>query len=266
VQGEYASVLKVMSREGNTLSAAFRDAWDHGNLRTLVKREPQRATNAHISKICHCTRHDLMRYLSDTEQHNGYANRIIWICVRRSKCLPEGGQVPEADLVSLANQLSRVLEWSKSCGEMRRDEAAKSLWAAVYERLSTAQRGLLGAATSRAEAQVLRLSAIYAVLDCSSQIRVEHLRAALSLWDYAFASARHIFGDATGDPVADRIREALQGAGVDGMTRTQISSLLGRHFSADRITQALAQLHESGLADRQHVRGEGRPVEIWNAK
>lgn len=93
-------------------------------------------------------------------------------------------------------------------------------------------------------------------------MRVEHLQAALAVWDYAFASARHIFGDATGDPVADRIREALADSGPDGMTRTQLSHLFGRHVSSDRIGQALSQLAAMGVAARQITQTEGRPLEV----
>jgi Bifunctional DNA primase/polymerase, N-terminal len=267
IQPEYGSVLKIMAREGNTLSPLLRSAWDSGHLRTLVKHNPLKATGAHISVIGHITRLELLRYLSDTEQHNGFANRLLWCCVRRSKCLPEGGSVPEAEIVPLAQELTSVIEWARQKGdcETPRDETARGLWAAVYPRLSDGRTGLLGAATSRAEAQVLRLSAIYAVLDCSAVVRVEHLRAALAVWDYCFASARLIFRDATGDPVADRIREALTDACDTGLTRTQIRDLLGRHASADRIAQALAQLAALGIASHKTVSTEGRSIELWAA-
>lgn len=267
IQTEFASVLRIMAREGNALSPLLRSAWDSGNLRTLVKHDPQRATGAHISVIGHITRLELLRYLSDTEQHNGFANRLLWCAVRRSKYLPEGGRVPEAEMSALARQLCAVVEWAQRVDEIeiRRDDAARRLWAAVYPRLSEGSPGLLGAATSRAEAQVLRLAALYAVLDCSAIVRVEHLRAALAVWDYCFASARYIFGDATGDPIADRIREALQSAGAEGLTRTQIRDLLGRHASADRIAQALTQLAALGIASRQMVSTEGRSIELWLA-
>jgi hypothetical protein len=267
VQPEFASVLRVMGRDGNNLSPLLRSAWDSGNLRTLVKHDPLRATGAHISAVGHITRMELLRYLSDTEQHNGFANRLLWCCIKRSKVLPEGGRIPEADIATLADRLRAVIQWAREKGEMemRRDDAARGLWATVYPRLSGGLPGLLGAATSRAEAQVLRLSAVYAALDCSATVRVEHLRAALAVWDYCFASAWYIFGDATGDPVVDRIREALQNAGPDGMTRTQIRDLLGRHAPADRIAQALTQLAALGIASHQTVSTDGRSIEIWTA-
>jgi hypothetical protein len=56
-------VLKVMSREGNTLSPVIRSAWDDGNLRILTKTSPAHATDAHISIIGHITRGESRRNL-----------------------------------------------------------------------------------------------------------------------------------------------------------------------------------------------------------
>jgi protein gp37 len=151
VQSEFASVLKIMRRAGNTLSPLLRAAWDNGNLRTLVKSNPLKATNAHISIIGHITSPELLRNLSDGLT-NGFANRLLWCCIKRSKFLPEGGSVPEAEIASLSRRLRVVLEWAWSGGnfELRRDNAARDLWAAVYPSLSACVPGSLGAATRSA--------------------------------------------------------------------------------------------------------------------
>ena len=66
-----------------------------------------------------------------------------------------------------------------------------------------------------------------------------HLLAALAVWDYCEASARFIFGDALGDPVADEILRALRQAGEEGMTRTAIrENLFQRNMPARRIQRA----------------------------
>ena len=266
IQGEYAAVLRILSREGNNLSPILRSAWDGEDLRTLVKNSPLRASGAHISKIAHITRPELLKYLSETESHNGFANRLLFACVMRSKCLPEGS-VPIETMEQLSRRVSLAVEWArKEPRELRRDEDARALWAEVYAELSEGLPGLLGAATGRAEAQVLRLSAIFAVLDCSEVVRVEHLRAALAVWDYTFTSAAYIFGDATGDTVADRIREALKEAGPLGISRTAIRDLLQRHVNSKRIGQVLAQLQENGLAESRTEVTEGRSIEIWSAR
>ncbi len=118
----------------------------------------------------------------------------------------------------------------------------------------------------RAEAQVVRLASLYAVMDESYAVEQEHLEAALALWDYAEASALHIFGDATGDPVANQIVEALRAKGEEGMTRTDISHLFKRHKSAERTDGALALLLKSGRVRREREETKGRAAERWYAR
>ena len=141
---------------------------------------------------------------------------------------------------------------------------ARRLWNDRYPRLSHARAGLLGAATSRAEAQVLCLSAIYAALDSSPIVTTSHLEAALAVWDYCSASAALIFVPAAGDPVVDRIREALDAA-PDGLTRDQIRTLFQRHVRSDRIDAALEQLTTLGAITSQKSPGKGRPSTLWSA-
>lgn len=264
VETEFSSTLRVLRREGNTLSATVRQAWDTGHLRVLTKHAPARATDAHISVMGHITRDELLRHLEDTEAGNGFANRFLWLCVRRSKVLPEGGRLHEADLAPLISRLAEAVAFAADVGEIRRDDGAQRVWWVVYERLSEGKPGLFGAITARAEAQVMRLACIYALMDCSPVICQEHLLAALALWDYCEASVRYIFGDAQGDPVADTLLGALREA-PEGLSRTQISDLFGRHKSAGRISRALMSLEAISRARRVTEETCGRPMERWFA-
>ena len=267
VEGEFATALRVLGREGNILSAAVRNAWDTGDLRTLTKNSPAKATGAHISIIGHVTRDELLRYLGTTEAANGFANRFLWVCVRRSKVLPDGGRLHEVDMAPFVRRLRAAVEFARSVGELRRDEEARAIWHEVYPELSEGKPGLLGAVIARAEAQVMRLACLYAVLDMSTVVRREHLLAALAVWDYCEASARFIFGDALGDPVADEILRALRQAGEEGMTRTAIrENLFQRNMPARRIQRALSVLVEAGLVSVERVTDTGgRPAEIFRA-
>jgi len=260
---EFASVLRQFQRDGNTLSNLIRDAFDRGNLETLVKNNPAKATGAHISIIGHITRDELLRYLDSTEAANGLGNRILWFCVRRSKELPDGGEA--VDLTPFTRRLDDALHTARTIGQMRRDDEAHALWHREYGRLTEGKPGLLGAMVARAAPIVLRLSMIYALLDGSAVIRVPHLQAALAIWEYAEASAHWIFGDALGDPVADEILRALRAA-PSGLTRTDIySGLFGRNQSAARIGRALASLLEKGLTRWEREDTGGRPGERWFA-
>jgi len=262
IESEFASPLKVMRREGNTLSVVVRNAWDRGDLRVLTRRDPLKATAAHISIVGHVTRDEVLRHLTETEAGNGFANRFVWLCVRRSKCLPEGGNLSQVDFAPLIRRLGEAVEFAQGIGELHRDGEARQVWAEVYPELSEGKPGLLGAVIARAEAQVMRLATVYALMDCCPVIRRVHLHAALSLWDYAEASARYVFGEHFGDYVADDILAALR-MSPEGMTRTGISNLFGRHVSSRRIRHALSALMGAGLVTCERLETDGRPAEVF---
>jgi hypothetical protein len=246
------------------LSAVIRQAYDDGRLQVMTRNNPMKATDAHISIIGHITMEELLRYLTETETANGFANRFHWLLVKRSKELPFGGEWHKVDKAVLVDRLRRAVNFGKGVGEITWGQSAKGLWQEVYGPLSAGKPGLFGAVVGRAEAQVVRLGSIYAVMDLSRTIEEEHLMAALALWDYAEASARYIFGDATGDPAADRIYRALKNS-PGGLNRTQIRDLFGRNKSKGNIDRALSLLVQAGRARETPAETGGRPEERWFA-
>ncbi len=267
VESELASVLRVMERDGNTVSARLRDAWDTGKLSTLTKTDPVKATGAHISIVGHITRDELLRYLRQTETANGFANRFLWVCAKRSKLLPDGGSFYESpERHVLAEDLRDAATFAQTLGRVQRSPDARALWHELYPALTGDVPGLLGSVTSRAEAQVTRLALLYALLDKSPEIQTEHLLAAVAVWEYAEASARFIFGDALGDADADTILQLLRSAGMNGATRTALSSALGRNKPAEQLQRALDVLQNAGRARSERTVAErGAPTETWFA-
>jgi hypothetical protein len=261
-ESEWASTLRVLVREGNTLSPVVRRAWDDGNLRTLTKNAPEKATGAHVSIIGHVTEDELRAYLDRTEAANGYGNRHLFLCVKRSRVLPFGGEDPGVG--ELVVRLHRAVDHGRGASRLEMDGDAARCWERVYPELSAERDGLFGAVVARAEAHVVRLALTYALLDCSAVIQLEHLLAALALWRYAEDSAHRVFGDAIGDRVADTILDALRRT-PDGMTRTDIRDLFGKHESRTRIADALSRLLQRGKARRETEQTGGRATERWFA-
>jgi hypothetical protein len=145
------------------------------------------------------------------------------------------------------------------------DTAARA-WEAVYADLSGERPGLLGAVTARAEAQTVRLALIYALLDTQlgrAEIDHHHLLAALALWEYCEQSCEWVWGDSTGDPVADDILAALRSRLPEGMTRTELRDLFQRNRTSDQIGGALVLLMKSGRVRMETRASGGRPVETW---
>ena len=261
-ESEFASTLRVLGRDGNTLSAIVRNAWDTGNLQSLTKNNIAKATNAHISVLGHITKNELLRYLTDTEAGNEFGNRFLWFCVKRSKCLPFGGNIDASELDLLTIKLADIVDYAKQVDEMKWADDTKLLWAKVYSDLSEGDEGLVDSLTSRAEAYVSRLASIYALLDKTNLISPKHLLAAMAVWEYAEHSVRYIFQEKSGDTVADIISEALKNSS-NGMTRTQISKLFAGNVSSKRISSALEIVEKLGSARKETFETNGRNVEYW---
>ncbi len=263
LQGELAQVLRVMQREGNTVSPILRDLWDHGNARGMSKHQPEKTTGSLVSLIGHITVRELRRELTEIEAGNGFGNRWLWVLAKRSKRLPRGGQLDDRTLVPLANEISEALVFARTQGMLDMTEAAWEVWDLLYAELSEGADDLLGAVTARAEAHVRRLAVLYALLDQQDRVGVEHLRAATAVWDYCETSAAHIFGGRVGDPFADKILTAIREAEEDGLSRTEIRSIVGGHVPVGEIEAGLRFLAVRGLAHERVVQTTGRPAHTW---
>ena len=121
------------------------------------------------------------------------------------------------------------------------------------------------AGLARITADEVRLLAERRTVDARAhgELLAPHLEAALALWQYAEDSARFIFGDATGDPNADRVLAALRANGP--MAQGELVDLFGRHVAGARLTRALEALVSAGLVRSSRVETGGRPRTVWEA-
>lgn len=266
IETEFARVLKVATRDGNTLSMVLRQGWDGQTLETVTKTNAQRASGPHLSFIGHTTRADLRRYLDDTDVLNGFANRYLWLASRRERILPNGGEIPVELMNHLTLQTQRALQAARIVGRMSRDPAAQKLWEDIYPQLTEGRAGAFGAVTGRGDAQVLRLSIAYALTDGSAVINEAHLRAALALWEYCEATCLWVFGWSTGNRQADLILAELRAIYPRTLGREDIrQQLLSRNHPVDEPLHILEEqgfaqwtTERTGDVDGQH--NSGRPT------
>jgi len=262
VESEFASVLRVMGRDGNTLSPVLRAAWDADYvLGNLSKGAAERATGAHISLIAHATPADLAKYLTDTDTANGFANRFLIVLVERAQLLPDPLNVNPSLITSLGERTRHALDVAKRMQDLRRTPAANELWCALYPALSADRPGLFGDMLARAEAHVLRLSLVYALLDMAPSIDVPHLEAALAVWQLVEQSVHAIFAGRTGNRDADRIAEDI-GPGEE-QTRSEIrQKTFANHTTAARLDEAIALLARLPDWVLYPAPGEGRTAQV----
>ena len=183
-------------------------------------------------------------------------------CSAQRRCRSAAASTGTTRTRPRAGSARRPLRLDRAAHHLR--PAARERWIAAYDELSRGEAGLAGAATARAEAHTVRLALLYALLDCSDVIQLEHLEAALAFWAYSAASARWVFGDSIGDPTADEIW-ALARDRHDGITRTEVSNLFSRNKKAREIDRALQALIDAGRLERATIRdpGNGRTLTVW---
>jgi hypothetical protein len=262
-ESEFARLVKAAGREGSTLSQYLRDGWDQRMLETRSRAKVATASDYHLVVLGHITVEELRNRLNDVETYGGFSNRFLWCCVRRSKRLPEGGNVPDTLTRHWGEAIGAAIAKSAPIGRVQRTDAARRRWAELYDIMGDDDPGgLLGAVIARAEPMTLRLSLLYSLLDGSNVIDLPHLEAAWAVWRFCRASAEYVFGEARGDPVQDKLLSALRDAGEGGLTYTEQSRALGSHCRAADITAARKALLSAGLIIERTTPTEGRPVTV----
>lgn len=265
IEPEFASTLRAASREMSTLSPTLRSGWDGRPLAILTRTAPARASEAHIAIIGHITQHEIRRHTTSLELANGFMNRVLIIACRRQQLLPEGGSPDPLHGTGLHRLLAAALKQARTAGQIRLDPDARELWHHAYRQLAAEPADqLVAQITARAEAHVIRLALIYALLDTQRQITTAHLTAALALHGYAARSAAWALKGATGQPLAEQIHAALaQHPG--GLTRSQLSQTLNHNQPAGEIDSALHALNTAGRVTTTQIPTGGRPARLWTA-
>jgi len=268
VEEEFARFLGVGLRKGNPLSATVREAFDSPlYLSAKSKTDPETATNAHVSLLAHVTPIELLSILNRVEVGNGFINRMLFIESRETKRMPRAIVPDWPGHTELIRNIKDAIEFAKNAGRMHWSNEAGIMWDSWYMTRHISG-GSIGSILARAEAHVLRLAMIYALLDCRTEISVQHLRAAMAVWDYAAQSAKRIFGNTTGDKLADKIYEYVIRNG--SVSRTAIHDALNRNVSKAEIENALFVLVENGLVKISAEKRNGVLVELvspvtgWN--
>ena len=255
--GEFQGILAICHRPDTTLSVVLRNGWDSLPMANLVKTDPAKCQEPHLSLDADTTAAELSAQLSQTEKNNGFANRILWVCVWRNRELALGG--PDMDWSAEVPQLREAAEFARGIHRVYLDERARKMWTrTMYPKLERDIPGVIGAVTGRASAHTLRIALIFALLDKDNYIRIAHLEAAAAVWQYCEDSVYAIFGDM----VSPNQRQLLDFLAVNGdTTKTQIiRDCFGGHRTAKAIDYDLEVLKSQDRVREKIVDG----VTYWN--
>ena len=233
VESEFSNVLHQSKRDGNTLSAALRDAWDGTSIRPAVKSCRVWATDPHVGIIGDVTPSELRDLMHKRELTNGFANRFIFFWAEGDKVLPFPQNTPQSDVDRLAKRIAQVLRFAgaerhvdKDVMRMEFAPAAASLYAKLYQgelRDRSAGEHIAGLLDRRAPV-LLRLAMLFALTDLTNLISVDHIHAAMAWVRYWVDSVKFIFQSAVDEEGA---------AAIHNMTQ-KIVAYLSQHGQASR--------------------------------
>jgi len=267
VSEEFASALASMKRQGNTLSAVIRSLWDIGNADIVTKSEQIKTTGAHVSLMCHITEVELVEMLESKELFNGFANRFLWVKVRREKKIAIPKKIDPAIKADIAKRIAHALQAGGQTKPVALDDEAHAYWESLYQELSEDEgKGAShDGATSRAEPYVLRLALIYALLDCSDTITSTHLRAAKACWDYCDASAGQVFASKTTKKELTKQGRILQTLWQEGpCSTTRLYESFNRNISRDELHKLLDTMEKAKMIRKEDQKPEtGKPSVVW---
>ncbi|MGL4189647.1 MAG: hypothetical protein ACRCTM_12320 [Sphaerotilus sulfidivorans] len=279
-ESEFVNVLHQGKREGNTLSAALRDAWDGVSIKPATKSAKIGATDPHIAIVGAVTPSELRTSMAARELTNGFANRFVMIFAERTRLVP----FPEAtsqDVVNgLAAEFGRTFEFAQAGRWVEKDTmrvslspAAAALYASLYRELCNEVGGpAVFPLLERRAPVLLRIALILAMTDRTAIIERHHIEAAHAWVRFWTESVLYVFAEAADEEASrqtsetsHRIADFIRAKGE--VTRKQITvELFKGHVPKDRIDAALDELLGSSppVAVVREVRGAGRPAKFYS--
>ncbi len=207
---EFAGVLAQFKREGSTLSAVLRDAYDGKVLTIPTKTSFNRATNAHIVCVGSVPETEIKSELSDQDKSNGLANRFPMFFATRSKLVPIPPQTDPQLIEWFANRIGQAVTqaWARfGVGAVPFGEGADELWREFY--IGRAKRSLPAVVQklmARAEVTTWVFAALISLINGGDRITVEDLRAAMAWTNYWERTLMFVFADGEEATKADELR------------------------------------------------------------
>ena len=97
------------------------------------------------------------------------------------------------------------------------------------------------------------------MIEGTKEIEAAHLQAAFSWWEYNIKSVGHIWGDDTGNVIANKLIDHLKIKSPEWMTLSDINEWLGGKKKSKDIQEAISVLEYLGSIEKETIDTKGRP-------
>lgn len=276
-ESEFLSLLSKARQEGlaNLIPklASLYDCPDRETLKTRTKavecKEP------FLSIISGTTHSWLQQALTEKEIYGGFANRFMYICGEPKDPMPFPPKVDAVKRDALVNQINDIRLWAEELradngGELTASDEAKGRFAAYYAEYHKrcASESLSAALIPRVQSFVWKLALLYAAMDFSQEIKINHLEPAILAGNFLEQSAVllfHAFGASRSKQVEEKLLAFLQSKGK-GVPIPQREVYRALSLSAAELEQAAKPLQRLGLIrNSPKMTEKGRKVLCYEA-
>lgn len=269
---EFAGVMS--KSQGGTLGPVLRDAWDGKNL-AIHTKDAYHSTQPHITVIGHVTPTEFGSKLKSHDMAGGTYNRFLPVFVEMPHELPwpERPEDYEARLKEIEERLREAVNLGTVEGKVQFGEEAKDFYVKeIYPEYNDTRNDseTMKQFTTRRLPYVMRVAAVYALMNHREEISKEDLEAAKAVVDYSIESARFIEKNIAPfhgipkakvslDDDAELLKASLVKAGEEGLTRTHITTQVFSYRRHKHEVDAL--IDRIGAQVRKMPKPKGRPVE-----
>lgn len=271
-----SELISVFGRQGYAMGAPglLTDLYDCPSVRRSTKttQSSTMLRNVYPVLLGASTLSWLLSAINPTVIEGGFTSRCLFITSEKPKQRipwPEDQDDQELRL-QVASALSTIRAECKSRSEITLNESALSRFKNWYNTRPLHEDVFRQSFEAREDGHALRLAALLAIDDGTWMIQDRHLMHAVKIITEVKQAGFELFGSPTMvDKLAlsiDKLRRALVGAGVDGISQSTLSARLGRDIKAAELNIALGIMHEIGCIQKFHVQHKmGRPLTVWRA-
>lgn len=256
-------------RKDARLGGFLRYAWDGATFRHKTSKTDLAIKNPHVAVMGHVQPINWGTIAGSRDATGGTYNRYLPLWVEKSKSLSVFAPPPgEEDVIDEeASKLRSAASFARDVSEVKVKPDVAELFESYHRPLAdslTEGNDALAQMSERAMAYLIRIAAIYALMDRRDHIEIEDFDSALALVTYSVETVQYVLPEVGGESLASKIRRALVAAGEDGLKKSELWDIVGRRYSKLDLAQAIASLPQVTIKRGPSTGGRPPEMLVWS--
>jgi hypothetical protein len=273
---EFAGLLRVKEREGQTLGQMLRVAYDGRALTRAVAKEVIAVADPAIAVIAHVTPQELLRQASFLDAKGGFLNRFMPLPATRHEPLEPGGDI---EFEAVGERIEEAVRYARSLSSpIPTSASALALFDVIkaWHREVVRLPGLVGSMLERTNQHIHRLALTFFLTRADLErpyIDAGDVVAAAAIASLSEKTVMELWAEKPANTRQALIVTKVVAAGSEGITPTQLLQMAGSAYRG-RLREDIARMLDDGVLLKHRVVPRGwrltcgtrsRPPSLWRA-